>query len=126
MLALLRRCRIVAAVLLALSPGVTGAAVPLLHPCPVDMPTMLGSGMAATMATHGGMPQADDHASHHACTCLGVCSPSGAALAPTPGVTVGVRLATMVEPEAAGSDWGLPTARPTDYLPPSTAPPTPV
>jgi len=93
MIARLRRHRWFAAVLLAASPAVAGQVLPVLHPCPVDMPWVAGHGVAASMAGmshHAGHPPAHQLA-HHECSCIGQCS-TPAIAAPPQGVVAAVAL----------------------------------
>jgi hypothetical protein len=126
MLAALRRFRSLAFCLLAFSPGVLGTVLPVLHPCPVDSPTM------AHAAPHGpalGEPahHAPGHSGEHGktCHCPGTChaaslvSPTVAALAP-------VRVRLVDSGAAPAPDLRLPAGRPFRLLPPSTAPPASV
>lgn len=139
MFAALRRFRLLAAVLLVLSPGGMGTALPVLHPCPVDMPTMArhaGGGMApaAAHADHAAraMPaMAGQHADHadaapHAasCHCPGTCCPSAPVVAPSTHALATLRLGHVARPQAPPAAAPLAASRLADLLPPSTAPPT--
>ncbi len=124
MLGAFRRCRFLALLALALSPGSAGVVLPALSPCPMEAPWLADRGMAA-----GGHDPHCDHASpehrHDArcCHCIGACCTS--AFTVVPRLAAGGTLvaepahhaATRVPPAAP------PVRRPADFLPPTTAPP---
>jgi hypothetical protein len=143
MLAALRRCRALAFLLLAFSPGAMGVVLPVLHPCPVDTPTMAVA--AAVGAVHAGHAAAAAHGSHAAhgvalgtpergapahpahgqtCHCPGTCCMS-AVVSPTGFALATLRLRATLQPQAAPTDRWLPTP-PTHLRPFATAPPASV
>jgi hypothetical protein len=137
MLAAFRRFRTLSALLLALSPGVLGTVLPVVHPCPVDSPTMAGATGAAADAhevahaaphgaahatSHHGSGHSGDHAQH--CHCPGTCS-SSPAVSPTTFALTMLRLGAIAQPQAPPADRRLP-GPPSHLLPPSTAPPASV
>ncbi|HEU4699306.1 MAG TPA: hypothetical protein VFS40_09005 [Gemmatimonadales bacterium] len=144
MFAALRRFRPLCVLLLALSPGGLGTALPVLHPCPVDAPSMVhhaaaqGGGQdghaasgaqmehAAHAAAHAAAPAtpASDHSQgHQSCHCPGACCPSAPVVAPTTYALSVLRLGHVARPQAPPDGPALPAGRAARLLPPSTAPP---
>jgi hypothetical protein len=136
MLATLRRFRPLILLLLAFSPGGMGTVLPVVHPCPVDMPTMAHGGVAA-MSHRGGMGSHDAAALPAAhrmpgqpgahgstCHCPDACCPSSPVVAPTTFALAILRAGAVARPQAPPRSWSPPAARAIDLLPPSTAPPT--
>lgn len=123
----LRRWRLLTLVLLLAAPGLAGTALAALHPCPESAPWI------ASSAPHGGEPAAHvAHGSHGAgheapahgadCHCVGACV--GAAVTipvapPLPTAMVAAAPALVIRAPAGV----LPAQRPSDRLPPATAPP---
>jgi hypothetical protein len=113
MLALLRRNRVLALVLLLLAPGVSGSAVQLLHACPADS--------APAAADHQHQDAGSDQVP--GCECVGECNTAGV-VSLTPAVTVE---AVVIRPDGhrvplSGTSF-VPVGLPSDLLPPATAPP---
>lgn len=127
MITLLRRARWNAALLLAFSPALGGAVLPLLHPCEGEASSLQSVAAAsdasdAAHAHHGTAPS-HSHDDDAPCTCVGPCHTAVALeLAPpsvgsAPAVT---RLPTLVGwPRVEAATAYLPA----DLLPPKTAPP---
>jgi hypothetical protein len=119
MIGCVRRWRLVALLLLVITPGVAGTVLDGAHPCPENAP------WAAGAATGHGEHGSGDHGapSHSAeCHCLGACIGAVATVpfAPVlPTTTYDVEVARNAR--AAPAD--LPASPPSDRLPPSTAPP---
>src|SRR6185503_10146275 len=84
----LRRSRLLAGLLLLASPAAAGTILPVLHPCPVDMPWLAqAQHPAAGHAGHGVhqvVPQDAPAEAHHGttCNCIGSCTAASFALAP--------------------------------------------
>ncbi|MEZ4585983.1 MAG: hypothetical protein R2909_06245 [Gemmatimonadales bacterium] len=123
MLRSLRHSRLFSLLLLGASPGLGGVALPVLHPCPVDMPWMAGAEAGSGAGHHH--ETAPEQGGTHAgtCQCLGACQVSSAAVPKAAGTPV-------LEPlvfERAGPRLAAATplaARPDRRQPPATAPPT--
>jgi hypothetical protein len=126
MLAAIRRFRLLALIALFASPGVGGAAVQLLHQCPVataatDAASAHHGGDGA--AHHGSAPAAPAD-NHEQCHCIGECC-AAAAIAPPSGATVAVSIVSFITAPVASRD-SVPFVSPARFLPPATAPPAPV
>lgn len=118
----LRRSRLVALLLLLLTPGLGGWAVQALHPCPAAIP------WAASAADQR------DHQDHHQsapgdtghedeCRCIGSCQAALAAgTGDAPTVDAPIPTFQLVMPRPAGTRL-LAEGRTPDYQPPATAPP---
>jgi hypothetical protein len=128
MLAALRRSRLLAAFLVALSPAAAGTLLPAIHPCPVDSPWLAAHESHTGHSGHAGHGAGSLHApaaDHHrdVCHCIGCCL-MGAASLPAP---TGVAIARVVMVPAAAAwpshDASLHLAPKAALLPPSTAPP---
>lgn len=120
MIRLFRRSRLLAFALVLVTPALGGAWLQALHPCPVDMPWVEQAGHQAEHSDgHHGAPAGQPEGCH----CVGSCSTAtGVALAATPdspAVTVSRPAAAPVFP----SRGDAPPLRPSDRLPPATAPP---
>lgn len=129
MLTLLRRSRLCALLLLALSPGLGGWALAEAHSCPAESAWALQE--AATGGEHdhhhaddqaGG---GDEHGEHEACQCLGSCCPAAlqaplGAREPISGPDRATTTGPLWDPGPPGFSWF-----PGDWLPPATAPPLP-
>lgn len=107
-----------AALLLVLSPGATGVVLPLLHPCPVEQGGAHGE--------HGSQhaPASSDAGHEGGCTCVGSCHVP--ALVTTPRVATRPVAATAAldgRPPARPRSVSTVPDRPSDLLPPPTAPP---
>jgi hypothetical protein len=80
MLHALRRCRILALVLLLAAPGLGGTWLSVAHPCLGDLPWLAGAGHgdheAQTSHGHGDAPAG----STTSCNCVGACQSAAAAL----------------------------------------------
>jgi hypothetical protein len=120
MIGRVRRWRLLALLLLAITPGFAGTVLDGLHPCPENAPWT-----AAAATGHGDHGNGGDHgtpAHSGECHCLGACIGAVAALpfAPVlPVATYDIEFARTAR--AAPAD--LPASQPSDRLPPSTAPP---
>src|SRR5690349_1372566 len=117
MLASVQRGRLVALLLLLLTPGLGGCAVQALHPCP-----------AAAMGHHHGSDGHGDHPNvpgHEAqCHCIGSCHATPAvepASAPTVAAPIPAYCLTQDPPAESHL---LSTERPPELHPPATAPPS--
>jgi hypothetical protein len=126
-LALRRRRRWIAALLIALSPAFAGAALPLVHPCPVDAPWLAagirahGASAMEHGASHHGSPHHSDQ--HGVCHCPGSCHV--AQLATPPGdapITALIHIAPVARawPLVERGDDVCPIL---EHLPEATAPP---
>jgi hypothetical protein len=125
MLAAIRRFRLLALIALFASPGVGGAAVQLLHQCPVANGALAGSAHhGGEGAAHHASAPAPPAGSHEQCHCIGECCPAALALVPTPGNPVAVSVVSFPLAPIAGPD-GVPFSAPFRFLPPATAPPVP-
>lgn len=118
MIRLLRRSRLLALALLLATPALGGAWLQALHPCPVDQP------WAAAPGEHGGGHHGAPAGAPEGCHCAGSCSPVGAAaLARSPeSPTLTTALAPPSRALPVHAD--PPALRPSDRLPPATAPPS--
>lgn len=115
MLALLRRSRTLALVLVLLAPGVSGSAVQWLHACPVSAPQRAaehhhGSG-------HSGPGQATS------CQCIGACQTAGLLSLTKPAVLIAAASEPNHRVILPSDPSFVPTGTPSDLLPPATAPP---
>jgi hypothetical protein len=114
----MRRSRLVALLLLLLTPGLGGWAVQSVHSCP--------TAHAATSHAPGeqGHHDAPTHGGHGPdCRCIGSChAPAVVWLTPAATLNVVVVAAAPVPHYPAGARL-LPDLQPSDRLPPSTAPP---
>ena len=125
MLAAIRRFRLLALIALFASPGVGGAAVQLLHQCPVANAALAGSAHhGGDGAAHHGSVPAAPAGSHEQCHCIGECCPAAVAVAPLPGAAVAVSIVSFAVAPVASRD-GVPSFSPSRFLPPATAPPAP-
>ena len=121
MIRMLRRTRLLAAALVLVTPALGGAWLQALHPCPVDAPWDEASAghQAEHSVGHHGTPAG--HA--EGCHCVGSCSTAaGAVLAKateSPAVIASAPAAQPTFPARADA----PVLRPSDRLPPATAPP---
>ena len=126
MIGRLRRWRLLTLLLLLVTPGVAGTVLDGLHPCPESMPWAAAAGNAEH-GSHGGAHDAhggDHDAPAHSgeCHCVGACVGAAAtiAFAPVfPTVALGASATSAALPHPAD----VPASRPSDRLPPSTAPP---
>ena len=126
MLAAIRRFRLLALIALFASPGVGGAAVQLLHQCPVAA-AAAGAGTAhhgGDGAGHHGSVPAAPAGSHEQCHCIGECCAAAVAMAPVPDATVAVSIVSFATAPVVSRD-GVPFLPPARFLPPATAPPAP-
>ena len=123
-LAFLRRCRLLALLLLLLSPGAGGSVLPLLHPCPVDSPWLLPAASGGSHAGHHGGTAAATDSEHHdrSCHCVGSCAVSAAVSPPSPAV-VAAPLGAPAAQGWASHDATLLLGARAELLPPATAPP---
>ena len=115
MLALLRRSRVLALVLLLVAPGVSGTALQWLHACPVNTPAA---------GDHHSDPQSPAHSSHgETCQCIGSCHVSALLVVGKPA-RLSVSYAEGRRPDATppGTSF-VPAGAPPYLLPPATAPP---
>ena len=124
MLAAIRRVRVLALIALFASPGVGGAAVQLLHQCPVAN-AAAGAGSAhhgADGAAHHASVPATPPGSHEQCHCIGECCAAAVAVAPASEAAVAVSIVSFAVAPLASQD-GVPFFSPFRFLPPATAPP---
>lgn len=124
MLAAIRRFRLFALVALLASPGVGGAAVQLLHECPVaNAPAAAGAAHhGGEAAGHHGSVPATPGGSHEQCHCIGECCAAAVAVAPASDAVIVIAIVPFpVVPHAGHSD--VPVSPPSRFLPPATAPP---
>jgi hypothetical protein len=122
MLKVLRRSRLLAALLFAASPAIGGTVLPAIHPCPVDMPWL-----AQTSGEHAGHGQHAGHSSsgsqHDACNCIGSWLTGTAVAAPKPA-GLSSPVVTLFSPIVlSGTDSSLDLTPRAALLPPATAPP---
>jgi hypothetical protein len=115
----IRRSRLLALLLLLLTPGLGGWAVQVLHPC-----ATAGAHAAVAHGTghhDGGSPAEPGHAPE--CRCIGSCQ-SAATVTPASAPTVAAPIPAyqLVSPRPADSHR-LPAGRIPDLHPPATAPP---
>jgi len=114
----LRRSRILALLLLLLTPGLGGWVVQAAHPCPAAAGAV---GHAAHGPGQHDAPADGEHDEH--CRCIGSCHTAQAARA-ADAPTFGVAPATyQLAPQRAAGARLLPAGRPLQLLPPATAPP---
>lgn len=119
MIGCMRRWRLLALLLLLVTPGVAGTVLDGVHPCPESAPWAA----SAEMAEHGGHGSGGHDAPSHSgeCHCLGACV--GAAAVPftpvLPTVAFREAPADVIRPPVLN----LPASRHSHRLPPSTAPP---
>jgi hypothetical protein len=107
-----RSRRLVALLLLLLTPALGGWAVQTAHSCP----TALGAEQS-----HHGMPAHGEHGTE--CHCIGSCHTPAAVALPSAAllaVLIAAPAATPVRPDGA---LPAPVSRLSELLPPSTAPP---
>ena len=115
MIRLLRRSRLLALVLLLAPPAVGGAWLQTVHPCPVDTPWLAGH--SGDHAEHG------EQATPAGCHCVGSCAGVTVAVAPgAPVLAIAPIPAPVLRPRVTAAT-PAPAVRPSDLLPPSTAPP---
>ena len=119
-----RRWRLLAVLLLLATPGLAGTVLDGLHPCPENAPWVAAESSAADHGSHAAHGGSDGEAPAHAaeCHCLGACVGAAATIpftAALPTVASEPAPADPVRPAPAD----LPASRPSDLLPPSTAPP---
>jgi hypothetical protein len=115
MLALLRRSRALALALVLLAPGVSGSAVQWLHACPA-------APQRGTEHQHHGSGQSGS-GQLPLCECIGTCR-TGVLLTPPSAASV---VAVVTQPDhriilPSGIRF-VARGTPSDFLPPSTAPP---
>jgi hypothetical protein len=119
----IRRSRLVALLLLLLTPGLGGWAVQALHPCPADMPS-------ATAASRTGHDEghhhqgAPGHSGHSAeCRCIGSCQAALVArTSDAPTVDAPIPAFQLILPRPATTRV-LAEGRTPELHPPATAPP---
>jgi hypothetical protein len=118
----IRRSRLVALLLLLLTPGLGGWAVQVLHPCPADMPSATAtSGTGHEGGHHQGAPGQSGHSAE--CRCIGSCQAAlvvGTRDAPT--VEAPIPVFQLVLPRPATTRV-LAEGRTPELHPPATAPP---
>jgi hypothetical protein len=118
MIGRVRRWRLLALLLLLATPGVAGTVLEGVHPCPETAPASAAAEMGH--GAHGGEQESPAHSGE--CHCLGACIGAVATITFAPAVpTVAIQVVATaaVRPSTAA----LPAFRPSDRLPPSTAPP---
>ena len=113
----LRRSRIVALLLLLLTPGLGGWVVQAAHPCPAAAAV----GHAAHGQAHHAAPADGEHDGH--CRCIGSCHAAQAVQAADAPTFDVVPVAYHPTPHRPDGALLLPAGRPPQLLPPSTAPP---
>jgi hypothetical protein len=113
-----RSRRLVALLLLLLTPALGGWAVKTAHSCP----TALGADLHAQPEPgHHGLPAHGGHGAE--CHCIGSCHTPPAVIPPAPA-PLGVAVAEPAPaPVRAHGALPVPASRLSDFLPPSTAPP---
>ncbi len=120
MIRLLRRSRLLALAFVLATPALGGAWLQALHPCPVDTPWLME-------AEHAGEHGEDHHGSPagHAegCHCIGSCSAAGVAGVPTASLALAVVVPTPPPASVFPPRVDAAPLRPSDRLPPATAPP---
>jgi hypothetical protein len=114
MIRLLRRSRLLALALLLATPSLGGAWLQAAHPCPVDSPWLLEH-----EGSHG------DHAQGGAegCHCVGSCTGATVAVVTGAPLLSSAAVPTPVSPPRLSHGAPAPAVRPSDRLPPATAPP---
>jgi hypothetical protein len=121
MIRFLRHSRLLALALALATPAFGGAWLQAVHPCPVDMP-WLGEHDAQT-GEHAGGHHGAPAGQPEGCHCVGSCSAATAAALATesesPALTASAASASPAFPPHADA----PALRPSDRLPPATAPP---
>jgi hypothetical protein len=118
MIGRMRRWRLLALLLLLATPGVAGTALEGVHPCPEAAPASVAA--EAGHGAHGGEQESPAHAGE--CHCVGACVGAVATITFAPAVpTIAVQV--VASPAVRPSPTDLPVSRPSDRLPPSTAPP---
>ena len=118
MIGRVRRWRLLALLLLLATPGVAGTVLEGMHPCPETVPAQAAA--ETGHAAHGGDQESPGHSSE--CHCVGACIGAAAAVAFAPAVpAVSIQIAASGPVRPSPAD--LPVSRPSDRLPPSTAPP---
>ena len=143
MMTFFRRLHSLAFLLVLASPGIGGVALPVLHPCPVDLPWLAGAETGhpgagdvhhvAGHQGHGGQqaPQdqqgrggAGDHGdgAAHLCSCMGSCCP-GAMVDPPSASRLFLRSVPLLRTPLLTGELRLPGSDHLHLLPPSTAPP---
>ncbi|HEU5041022.1 MAG TPA: hypothetical protein VFT84_09395 [Gemmatimonadales bacterium] len=115
MIHLLRRSRLLALALLLATPALGGAWLQSVHPCPVDSPWL-----TAEHQEHTGHGQ---EAGTAACHCVGSCQAVAVAALVAAPVLPLVAAPVPVVPLRFSPAEHPPAARPSDRLPPATAPP---
>ena len=129
MIAFLRRCLTVRAVLLLASPALGGTLLPAIHPCPVDMPWLAAPPAPADHGGHAGHHAGGTHhapaTGHHGetCHCIGSCLVGPAVAAPAARSLEVVGELLPVTHLWPAHDASLDLAPVASLLPPSTAPP---
>ena len=115
MLRFLRRSRLLALALLLATPALGGAWLQAAHPCPVDTP-WLSTG-------HDGHGGHQDQPASSTCHCVSSCQAAAvAALVAAPVLPLAAEPAPAVPPRFTPAA-PRPAVRPSDRLPPATAPP---
>ena len=116
------RSKLLALLLLLLTPGLGGWVVQSVHPCPTSMPWLAGAGAAEHQhGSHHGAPGQPGETT--SCRCFGSCHQGTPATAPA-APTVVVRLAPHAPAAILPARSRLPGAGRTPELhPPATAPP---
>jgi len=117
MIRLLRRSRLLALTLLLATPAFGGAWLQALHPCPVDQPWVAAEDEHG--AGHHGAPAGQTEGCH----CVGSCSAAGAAVLATSPESLTIISGRALPPRVVPTHVGPPALRPSDRLPPATAPP---
>jgi hypothetical protein len=121
MIRVLRRSRSLAVALVLVTPALGGAWLQALHPCPVDAPWVGAS--AGHEAEHSDGHHGTPAGPAEGCHCVGSCSTAtGAVLTKTtesPALIASAPAARPTFPARADP----PALRPSDLLPPATAPP---
>jgi hypothetical protein len=114
---LIRRSRLLALALLLATPALGGAWLQVAHPCPVDAPW-------------AGHPDAGGHGDHDSpghgetCHCVGSCAASAAAILTAAAAVSGMLDEAPAPPRPPRAALTVPALRPSDRLPPATAPPS--
>lgn len=123
MLSHLRHMRLLTLLLLIGTPGLAGTALSAIHPCAADMPwTATPTEHAAHHGSHDSGPS--DGGAPAPCHCIGACQGAAPMVAAGQGTELAVVVNVLLAPRHVVPASDAPVARPSDLLPPKTAPPT--
>jgi hypothetical protein len=121
MIRFLRSSRLLALALVLATPALGGAWLQAVHPCPVDMPWLeeQGGHQAGHSEGHHGAPAGQAEGCH----CVGSCSTATGAALVSATETPSLTTSAAPVPPAFPARGDAPPLRPSDRLPPATAPP---